>query len=178
MARRTRAYVLMGSTAVLWLLGVSPIGNIGKGCCLMLSVGCAIESIQESGRLIKSDAEDAAVRAMAEELEVLELSLATDRQERDLKRSYLPELFSPEIRQELEQQLEANYKASNVAKTFDFQTSDDSQKPLYLAIRGLMEGGKSFTYVIEEVLKLGGSRWTDGKAALDALLKLGQEKGW
>lgn len=169
---------MLSSTAVLWLLGVSPIGNIGKGFCLVLSVGCAVESIQESERLIKSDAEDAAVRAMAEELETLELSLATDRQERDLKRSYLPELFAPEIREELEKQLEANYKASDEVKTSGLQTSDDSQKPLYLAVKGLLESGKSPTFVIETVLRLGGAKWEQGKAALETLLKLGEEKGW
>ena len=178
MVSKHKLFITTGSAFVLWLMGVSPIGSFGKGLCLSLSLGCCIESVQKSKKLIQMEAEDKAVQLVAEELEALELALTAERQERDLKTALLPELYSPEVREELQKQLEALYKEDVAAPTSEIQTSEDAKKPLFLAIKNLLEEGKSETYVIEKILKLGGGRWAEGKAKLEEILKLGKEKGW
>jgi hypothetical protein len=45
-------------------------------------------------------------------------------------------------------------------------------------VQALFAAGKSETFVIEEVLKMGGKQWADGKATLRSLIELGEAEGW
>lgn len=57
-------------------------------------------------------------------------------------------------------------------------TSREADKALYLAVKGLLEAGKSQTWIIEEVLKLKGRKFSEGKERLQALLALGEQQRW
>jgi hypothetical protein len=56
-------------------------------------------------------------------------------------------------------------------------TSPNDDKAFYLAVKSLMEV-KGETYVIEQVLKMGGRRWEEGKQRLQQILEEGERDGW
>jgi hypothetical protein len=54
----------------------------------------------------------------------------------------------------------------------------EGYRPTYLAVTALQQQGISDSDIIKDVLKQGGTNYSKGKAMLDALLQLGQSKGW
>lgn len=57
-------------------------------------------------------------------------------------------------------------------------TESQHFQSLYKSVSLLKEQGLSDTKIIEEVLGMGGRRFTEGKQMLDTLLTLGQSQGW
>ena len=54
----------------------------------------------------------------------------------------------------------------------------EGYRPTYLAVTALQQQGISDSDIIKDVLKQGGTNYKKGKEMLDALLQLGQSKGW
>ncbi|AFZ15602.1 hypothetical protein Cri9333_4836 (plasmid) [Crinalium epipsammum PCC 9333] len=54
----------------------------------------------------------------------------------------------------------------------------EGYRPTYLAVTALQQQGISDSDIIKDVLKQGGTNYQKGKAMLEALLQLGQSKGW
>ncbi|AFZ15546.1 hypothetical protein Cri9333_4772 (plasmid) [Crinalium epipsammum PCC 9333] len=54
----------------------------------------------------------------------------------------------------------------------------EGYRPTYLAVTALQQQGISDSEIIKDVLKQGGTNYSKGKQMLDALLQLGQSKGW
>ena len=163
---------------MLWSLGLSPIGSTAKGICLFISVGCGVESIRSSRKLTEELAEQAAVAAMNEELEVLELSLATEREEQNLKKTYFPEIYAPEVKEELVHSLEALFQEPSSDIPEKTSTSQSERKALYKAVKELMENGKSATFIVEKILRQGGRNLSKGQQMLNELLEEGEKQGW
>ena len=59
-------------------------------------------------------------------------------------------------------------------------TDDEMEgyRPTYLAVTALQQQGISDSDIIKDVLKQGGTNYSKGKQMLNALLQLGQSKGW
>ena len=72
------------------------------------------------------------------------------------------------------EEVEAARKALEAMYTNDLQaeasTSDPPDYPVYLEVRKSMEAGKSVTWIVENVLKMGGRKFSEGKAKLQYLL--------
>jgi hypothetical protein len=52
----------------------------------------------------------------------------------------------------------------------DTSTSEHPDYPIYLEICKSREAGKSTTWIVENVLKMGGRKFSDGKVKLQTLL--------
>jgi hypothetical protein len=137
--------------------------------------------MHHSQRLINEQALASATEAMIQELQRVELALATNAQEEELKREYAPgATYPPEVRQELNESLEHLYQEPSAPAALDTSAStsaDRNRKAFYLSVKALLEV-HSPTYVIEEILGYQGRKFHEGKAALQNLLEEGQSNGW
>lgn len=176
-----RFYILALCSLTLWACSLAPIGKLAKGVCLILGLYCATETMHHSQRLINEQALAGATEAMIQELQRVELALATHAQEEELKQQYAPgTTYPPEVRQELNESLEHLYQEPSAPATLDTSAStsaDRNRKAFYLSVRALLEV-HSPTYVIEEILGYQGRKFHEGKVALQNLLEEGKNNGW
>lgn len=173
-----RANTLLGVAAVAWLIALAPAGKVGKGIAHVVALASVIESVRYSRKLVLQETRYAAMRLMNTELEQIDLTLQTRAQEQVLQEMYgLQSTYSPEVREEIEESLE--HLVNEPAAKHDHETSTyTSQKLLYTAVKKLLEAGKAETYIIEEVLHMGGRKFADGSKMLRELLQLGEQEGW
>ncbi|MHC5823801.1 MAG: hypothetical protein ACYT04_50200, partial [Nostoc sp.] len=68
---------LLASTVAFWLSALSPLPKIGRGISYSLALVASVQLVQQSRRLIAQDARRAALTAMNQELEQLEIGLHT-----------------------------------------------------------------------------------------------------
>lgn len=67
----------------------------------------------------------------------------------------------------------------NSTSTTDFPPTEvEVVKALYREIRTSLKEGKSATWIVENILKMKGRKFQEGKERLTYLLQLGTEKGW
>lgn len=169
---------LLASTIAFWLAALSPLPQIGKGVGYGLALVASVQLVQESRRLIAQDARRAALFAMNQELEQVEIGLHTQQQEEALYEIYgAAPTYPPEVKEELATSLEHLYKEPSADRTQETSTSTSDDKAFYLAVIGLLEV-KGETYVIEQILKMGGRRWEEGKRRLQQILQQGQQNEW
>jgi hypothetical protein len=178
-SRWLKTNCLAASTAAFWLTALSPIPPIGKGISYSLAIVASVQLVQESKRLIADDARRVALLMMNRELEDVEIALHTTQQEQALYEVYGASnpAYPPEVQQELTQSLEHLYKEPSANHPEELQASTSQKKSLYLAVKSLLEV-KGETYVIEQVLRLGGGQWTKGKQVLQQILEEGEGNGW
>jgi len=169
---------LLASATAFWLAALSPLPQIAKGISYSLALVASVQLVGESRRLIVQDARRAALTAMNQELEQTEVALHTQQQEEALYEIYgaVP-TYPPEVKQELQTSLEHLYKEPSADYTGETSASTSDDKAFYLAVRGLLEA-RGETYVIEQILKLGGRRWEEGKRRLQQILDEGESNGW
>ncbi|MEH2374032.1 hypothetical protein [Nostoc sp.] len=168
---------LLASATAFWLAALSPVPAIAKGISYSLALVASVQLVGESRRLIVQDARRAALVAMNQELEQTEVALHTQQQEQALYEIYgAAPTYPPEVREELTTSLEHLYKEPSADRTGEASTSTNENKAFYLAIKSLLEV-KGETYVIEQVLKMGGRRWEEGKQRLQQILDEGQRNG-
>ncbi|MEH2319581.1 hypothetical protein [Nostoc sp.] len=176
--RWLKANCLLASAAAFWLTALSPLPQIAKGISYSLALVASVQLVQESRRLIVQDARRAALTAMNQELEQTEVALHTQQQEQALYEIYgAAPTYPPEVDRELKISLEHLYKEPSADRSDELQTSTSVTKEFYLAVKSLFEV-KGETYVIENVLRLGGGQWDKGKARLQQILDEGQRNGW
>jgi hypothetical protein len=170
---------LLASATALWLAALSPLPQIGKGISYSLALVASVQLVNESRRLIRQDAGRAALTAMNQELEQLEIGLHTQQQEEALYEIYgtSSATYPTEVEQELKTSLEHLYKEPSADRRSETSASTSEDKSFYLAIKSLLEV-KGETYVIQEVLKMGGRRWEEGKQRLQQILQQGQQNEW
>lgn len=169
--RWLRTNSLLAATSAFWLVALSPIPPIGKAVSYSLAMFSGVQLIQETRRLIRQDATRIALDVMNQDLEQLQIALHTHAQEIALTESY-----SPEVKQELTTALEHLYNEPSADESAETSAST-SDKSYYLAIKSLLEI-RGETFVIEEVLKLGGRNWGKGKEILQQILEEGDRNGW
>jgi hypothetical protein len=169
---------LLASATAFWLAALSPLPQIGKGISYSLALVASVQLVGESRRLIAQDARRAALSAMNQELEQVEIGLHTQQQEQALYEIYgAATTYPPEVDQELKTSLEHLYKEPSADRTGELQTSTSEKKALYLAVKSLIEV-KGKTYVLEKVLCLSGGQWEKGEQVLQQILEEGQRNGW
>ena len=169
---------LLASAAAFWLVALSPVPAIAKGVSYSLALVASVQLVQESRRLIIQDARRAALAAMNQELEQTEFALHTQQQEQALYEVYgAAPTYPPEVDRELKTSLEHLYKEPSADRTGETSTSTSQKKVFYLAIKSLLEV-KGKTYVIEQILKMGGRQWDDAEKLLQQILDEGQQNEW
>jgi hypothetical protein len=169
---------LLASTTAFWLAALSPIPKIAKGISYGLAVVASVQLVQESRRLMIQDARRTALGAMNQELEQVEIALNTQQQEQALYEIYgAAPTYQQEVHQELTQSLEHLYKEPSASHPGETSASTSDEKTFYLAIKSLLEA-QGETFVIEQVLKLGGRNWERGKQRLQQILGEGERNSW
>jgi hypothetical protein len=168
---------LLASTAAFWLAALSPMPAIGKGICYSLALVGSVQLVQESKKMMVQDARRCAMTAMTQELEQLEIALHTQQQESALYEVYSEATYPPEVVDEVKTSLEHLYKEPSADRNSELTTSTSTEKAFYLAVKSLLEA-KGETFVIEQILKLGGRNWAEGKQYLQQILEDGERNGW
>ena len=177
-SRWLRTNCLAASTVAFWLAGLSPIPPIGKGISYSLALVAGVQLVQESQRLMVDDARRLALLAMNQELEDVEIALHTTQQEQALYEVYGSNPTYPqEVVEELQKALEHLYGETSAEHPIELTTSTSQKKALYLALKSLLEVTNE-THIIENVLRLGGRQWKEGKQYLQQLLEEGEANGW
>ncbi|MHC5614086.1 MAG: hypothetical protein ACYTXA_24605 [Nostoc sp.] len=176
--RWLKANCLLASATAFWLAALSPLPQIGRGISYSLALVASVQLVGESRRLIAQDARRAALTAMNQELEQVEIGLHTQQQEQALYEIYgAAPTYPPEVKQELTTSLEHLYKEPSADRADELQTSTSEKKALYLAVKSLIEV-KGKTYVLEKVLCLSGGQWERGEQVLQQILEEGERNGW
>lgn len=178
--RWLKANCLLASTVAFWLAALFPLPQIGKGISYSLALVASVQLVTESRQLIRQDARRAALSAMNQELEQVEIGLHTQQQEQALYEIYgAAPTYPLEVEQELKTSLEHLYKEPSADHADELQTSTSTsqRKALYLAVKSLIEV-KGKTYVLEKVLCLSGGQWDKGEQVLQQILEEGQRNGW
>lgn len=178
-SRWLKTNCLIASAAAFWLTALSPVPPIAKGISYSLALVASVQLVQESKRLMIQDARRIILAAMNQELEDVEIALHTKQQQDALYEIYgdSSATYPPEVKQELTTSLEHLYKEPSADRFGQTSTSTNDDKAFCLALKGLLEV-KGETYVIEQVLKMGGRRWEEGKRRLQQILDEGQQNEW
>ena len=85
--------------------------------------------------------------------------------------------YPAEVVEDLRKSLEVLLQQTSADSTSELPTSQEL-KSLYLAVKSLLESGKSETFVVEQVLQQKGRNFDEGKVQLQRLLQLGLEQEW
>ncbi|MEG4504235.1 hypothetical protein QUA81_08985 [Microcoleus sp. F6_B4] len=145
-----------------------PLHNFMQGIALVSGFACCFEARR-----------CALIVAKAEEFEELKArAITADVVDEIAVQSYVSE---QERRKEAEailassgEEVEAARKALEAIYTSDLQdytsASEHPDYPIYLEVRKSMEAGKSVTWIVENILKMGGRKFSEGKAKLQDLL--------
>lgn len=179
----TKCQIFLGCAVVFWLISLAPIGKLGKGVFLTLGLCSAVQLTRNSKPLILREAIATASAVMQKELNQTELALQTAQAEEELQRLYTDTpTYPPEVTEELVKSLEHLYTEDAAPREEKLSTSEGADltemRSLYLAVQALFAAGKSETFVIEDVLRMGGKRWAEGKEMLRSLMELGEAEGW
>ncbi|PAX52056.1 hypothetical protein [Brunnivagina elsteri] len=177
-----KAYMYAGCALGMWLAASAPIGKVGKGASLSLSLLHGVALVRTSRKLIEEEAATIARAAMNKELRNTEMVLETEQIESELARVYATETSSeagstPEIIDELRESLEALWLTVAESSSSEVPGSGN-RKSLYLAVVNLLKTGKTETFVIKEVLQQQGRSYQSGKDFLQELLQEGKENEW
>ncbi|MEH2456393.1 hypothetical protein [Nostoc sp.] len=176
--RWLKANCLLASAAAFWLAALSPLPQIAKGISYSLALVASVQLVGESRRLIVQDARRAALVVMNQELEQTEVALHTQQQEQALYEIYgAAPTYPPSVREELTTSLEHLYKEPSADRRSETSASTSENKAFYLAIKSLLSV-RGETYVIEQILKMSGRRWDEGKQRLQQILEEGDTNGW
>lgn len=175
-----KMWVLSGAALVLWL---APLAGLDKrigwhksmqGLSLCGAVACAITA-GNIARKLADEAEIEVMKVRAIKADV-EDEIATEVYVSQKQRQQEAELMltSPGV------DVEASRQALEVIYSQDLQdstsASDSPDYPIYVEVCKSMEAGKSATWIVENVLKMGGRKFSEGKVRLQNLLDQFEEK--
>lgn len=169
-----KMFVLSGAALTLWLTPLSALDKrIGwhkamQGVSLCAAIACAVKAGNIAYRL-SQQGEIEAIKERAITADVIdEISTSTyvSQQQRQQEAELI--LASPDSDTETHRKtLEAMY-------TSDLQdcasTPNSPDYPVYLEVCKSLEMGKSATWIIENILKMGGRKFSEGKVKLQALI--------
>jgi hypothetical protein len=169
-----KLFALSASSVLLWIVPLASLDktlNIHKAL-QGVSLGAAIACAVTAGNIARKQAEQDEIEAMkarAVKADV-EDEIATEVYVSQKQRQQEAELILASPGDEVEanrQALEAIYSERLQNNT---STSEHPDYPIYLEICKSREAGKSITWIVENVLKMGGRKFSHGKEKLQALL--------
>ena len=175
-----KMFVLSASAVTLWL---APLNTLDKkvswhkaiqGVSLCAGIACAIKA----GRIAYKLSEDAEIETIKERaitadvVDEIATSAYVSQQQRQQEAELI--LTSPGV------DVETNRKALEAMYDNDLQdsasNSDNPDYLVYLEVCKSQEAGKSVTWIVENVLKMGGRKFSEGKAKLETILQQFEEK--
>jgi len=176
-----KLFVLSASSVVLWLAPLTALDkklDIHKalqGVSLTAAIACAVTAgniareLSEQGEieLIKKRA------ITADVVDEISTSAYISQQQRQQEAELI--LTSPGV------DVEQSRKALEAIYSSDFQDTafpkEHPDYPIYLEVCKSREAGKSTTWIVENILKMGGRKFSDGKVKLQTLLNQFEEQG-
>ncbi|MEG4916096.1 hypothetical protein [Microcoleus sp. B7-D4] len=170
-----KLFMLSASSVVLWL---TPLAALDKtldthkalqGVSLCAAIACAVSAGNIARQLAdEGEVEELKLRAIKADVEdEISTSVYVSQQQRQQEAELI--LTSPGVDVEASRQaLEAIY-SGDLQETAS--ASDSPDYPIYLEVCKSMEAGKSVTWIVENVLKMGGRKFADGKVKLESILK-------
>ena len=178
-----KLFVLSASSVVLWLTPLTvldktlDIHKALQGASLTAAIACAVTAGNISREQAEqNEIEEIKTRAItADVVDEIATSAYISQQQRQQEAELI--LASPA------QDLEVNRKALEAIYTSDLQEASDSASAsdsapapdspeyfMYLEIRKSLEAGKTNTWIIENILKMKGRKFAEGKGKLQGLL--------
>jgi len=176
-----KMWVLSSAALILWLAPLTGLDkNIrwhksAQGLSLCAAIGCAIGA-GNIARFLADEAEIEAIKTRAINADVIdEISTSTYISQQKRQQEAEAILASPvEDVEEVRQVLEAIYSGeSEETEVTSLATTSEPtalEKSLYLEVCKSREVGKSSTWIIENILKMKGRKFAQGKEKLQALL--------
>ena len=177
-----KMWILSGTAIALWL---APMVALDKkvtwhkaiqGLSLGGAVACAIGAGNIARRLAEeNEIEALKIRAIKADVEdEISTSVYVSQQQRQQEAEAILGSGGATNTEEARKQLEAMYKADDgeveVALATTTDTSLELAKVLYGEVKEAMESGKSSTWIIENILKMKGRKFAEGKLNLQNLL--------
>lgn len=175
-----KLFVLTASSVALWL---TPLAVLDKtldkhkalqGVSLCAAIACAV-SAGNIARKLSDEGEIEVMKSRAIKADIedeISTEVYVSQQQRQQEAELI--LSSPGVDVEASRQaLEAIYSNDLQDSASAFEHPD---YPIYLEVCKSMEAGKSSTWVIENILKMGGRKFTEGKTKLQTLLNQFKEE--
>jgi hypothetical protein len=175
-----KMFVLSGAAVALWLVPLTALDKrIGwhksmQGLSLCAAIACAVTA----GNIARTQAEQNEIEEIktraitADVVDEIATSAYISQQQRQQEAELI--LASPGDDVEANRQaLEAIYSESLQDSA---STSEHPDYLIYLEICKSREAGKSTTWIVENVLKMGGRKFSDGKVKLQTLLNKFEEE--
>jgi hypothetical protein len=169
-----KLFVLSASSVVLWLVPLAALDKTldthkaVQGVSLCAAIACAV-SAGNIARELSEQGEIEAIKTRAITADVVDeiaVSAYVSQQQRQQEAELI--LTSPGV------DVEANRQALEAIYSSDLQDSTSASEhpdyPIYLEVCKSREAGKSPTWIVENVLKMGGRKFSEGKAKLQDLL--------
>ena len=175
-----KLFVLSASSVALWLVPLNmldkklDIHKAVQGVSLCAAIACAVSAgniaceLSEQGEI-----EVIKTRAItADVIDEISTSAYISQQQRQQEAELI--LTNPGLDVEASRQaLEALY-SNGLQDTAS--TSEHPDYPIYLEICKSREAGRSITWIVENVLKMGGRKFSDGKVKLQTLINKFEEE--
>jgi hypothetical protein len=176
-----KMFVLSGAAVALWLVPLTTLDKrIGwhksmQGVSLTAAIACAVSA----GNLARKQAEQNEIEEIktraitADVVDEIATSAYISQQQRQQEAELI--LTSPGL------DVEESRKALEAIYSNDLQDSVSPKEhpdyPIYLEVCKSREAGKSTTWIVENILKMGGRKFSDGKVKLQTLLNQFEEQG-
>ncbi|MEG4857748.1 hypothetical protein QUB75_09025 [Microcoleus sp. K1-B6] len=169
-----KLFVLSASSVVLWLVPLAALDKkldthkAVQGVSLCAAIACAVTAGNIARQLVaEAEIEELKLRAIKADVEdEISTSVYVSQQQRQQEAELI--LTSPGV------DVEANRQALEAIYSSDLQEtasdSDSPDYPIYLEVCKSMKSGKSVTWIVENVLKMGGRKFSEGKVKLQNLL--------
>jgi hypothetical protein len=176
-----KLFVLSASSVVLWLAPLTALDktlDIHKalqGVCLGAAIACAVTA----GNIARELSEQGEIEAIKERaitadvIDSISTSAYISQQQRQQEAELI--LTSPGV------DVEESRKVLEAIYSNDLQDSASPKEhpdyPIYLSVCKSREAGKSTTWIVENILKMGGRKFSEGKVKLQTLLNQFEEEG-
>jgi len=176
-----KMFVLSGAAVALWLVPLSTLDKrIGwhksmQGVTLCAAIACAVSA----GNIARELSEQGEIEAIkkraitADVVDEISTSAYISQQQRQQEAELI--LTSPGL------DVEESRKALEAIYNNDLQDSASPNEhpdyPIYVEVCKSREAGKSTTWIVENILKMGGRKFSDGKVKLQTLLNQFEEEG-
>jgi uncharacterized membrane protein len=176
-----KMFVLSGAAVALWLV---PLTTLDKridwhksmqGLTLCAAIACAVTAGNIARKLAEeNEIEELKTRAIkADVVDEISTSAYVSQQQRQQEAEAILASPAPDV-EEARQALEAIYSAESdeleVALTTTTASLSELDKSLYGEICKSREAGKTNTWIIENILKMKGRKFAEGKVRLQNLL--------
>jgi hypothetical protein len=175
-----KLFVLSASSVMLWLAPAAldktlDIHKALQGVSLTAAIACAVTP----GNIARELSEQGEIEVIkkraitADVVDEISTSAYISQQQRQQEAELI--LISPGL------DVEESRKALEAIYSNDLQDSASPNEhpdyPIYLEVCKSREAGKSTTWIVENILKMGGRKFSDGKVKLQSILNQFEEGG-